>query len=284
MRPAGSSLHRILSDWLRRERPRPTTPVCDFERLRQQLRPCDVLLLEGTTRMDDRLRRISPGRWSRALLYLGRLHDIASPALRATVREYHPCRPDTPLVLEVRLDRGLVLQPLAQLEAEHLRITRPRELDSREAQEVIRYAVNRMERTRRPSWLDSLRLLLPWGLLPVRWRARFFARIAGNLLRGLTGSVAGEAYSFIQYPVLPLVKRHEDGHLRLYRPQPRAWFAADFDHSPYFDVIKYPFLHSDESRHARLLPWQGNPRIAHLGDEFRGGDTAPAAQQAHQDQ
>ena len=74
----------------------------------------------------------------------------------------------------------------------------------------------------------------------------------------------GEAFGSIQFPVLPLVKRvavngEESGDtaqkIQMFRRNPLLFTPKDFDYSPYFDIIKYPFIdfhtHSDQ----RLLPW-----------------------------
>lgn len=259
----GPSLRR----WLQQERPRPTLHLSDTDRLRQLLQPCDVLLVDGCTRLDARLRTISGSRWTRVGLYIGRLHDLRDPALRATVTEYLPCEPDTQLVLLSTPDRGLTLVPLASLAAEHMRLCRPRGLGGDDPQTVIRYGLSRLGTHRPMNWSDALALLLPWGLLPRHWRSGVFARLIGRTLRSLTGSIIGDAFSFIQFPVLPLVKRTEHDMARLYRRHPRMFFAADFDHSPYFDIIKYPFVDHNDDRRIRLLPWKG--RIGALQEENR---------------
>jgi hypothetical protein len=252
-------LYQWLSDWLQQQRQPAGMRLSDFERVRQELHPCDVLLVDGSSRLDQRIKRLSNSRWSRALLYLGRLHDIDDPALRAILVEYQPCEADTQLVMEASLDRGLILQPLTNLEPGHMRICRPRGLSHHDAQEVIRFAVSRLGLSSGPGWMDILRLFVPWQLIPRRWRLALFARMAGRLLRTLTGTSVGDAFAFIQYPVLPLVKHQEDGATRLYRRHPQAFFAADFDHSPYFDVIKYAFVdQTTEHRGERLLPWKGS--------------------------
>lgn len=252
-------VYRWISEWLQQERTTSQVRLSDFEQIRQELRPCDVLLVDGNSRLDERLKTLSTSRWSRALLYLGRLHDIEDPALRAVLTEYYPCEADTQLVIEPRLDRGLVLQPLTNLELGHVRICRPRGLSRHDSQEVIRFAISKLGLVSQPGWLDMLRILAPWGWLPRRWRLALFTRMAGRILRILSGSTVGDAFAFIQYPILPLVKRQDDGGTRLYRRHPRQFFAADFDHSPYFDIIKYPFVDQGTSEKGiRLLPWKGS--------------------------
>ncbi len=247
-----------LAGWLESEQPGATPRLSDFERVRQLLRPCDVLLVDGRTRLDERVRGITTSRWSQAVLYLGRLHEIRDAALRATITEYFACEPDTQLILRAIPSRGLCLDALSELQEEHLRICRPRGMRGDDAQTVIRYAISRLGVVPPLTLREGLRLLLPWGLVPRRWRTGLFARLAGRTLRMLTGSAVGEAFSFIQFPVLPLVKRTETDISRLYRRHPRIFYPADFDHSPYFDIVKYPFVDHNDDRRIRLLPWKGS--------------------------
>ncbi|MBZ2187730.1 hypothetical protein K8B33_01345 [Alcanivorax sp. JB21] len=263
-----------LRRWLQAERPRPALKLCDIDRMRHLLQPCDVLLIDGATRLDARLRRVTDSRWSRAGLYLGRLHDIRDPSLRATATEYLACEPDTQLVLMADPARGLVLMPLAAMAPEHVRICRPRGLGGEDPQAVIRYALSRLGTHRPLSSSDALALLLPWGLLPRHWRTGLFARLAGRTLRALTGSTVGDAFSFIQFPILPLVKRTESDVSRLYRRHPQIFFPADFDHSPYFDIVKYPFVDHNDERKLRLLPWKGRVNALEEGIQEGKGKTA----------
>ena len=56
---------------------------------------------------------------------------------------------------------------------------------------------------------------------------------------------------------LPLVKENGSGS-RLLRLQPRAITAADFDHSPYFEIIKAPFQLAEVPKGMDAVPWKGN--------------------------
>ena len=253
-----NAFYHWLTDWLQQEPAAALLRLSDFEQVRHALLPGDVLLVDGQSRVDRTFKTIAGSRWSRACLYLGRLHDIKDPGLRAQLSEYLACTPDTQLIIETRLDRGLVLQPLSTLEPEHVRICRPRALSTDDAAEVVRYACSRLGVGQHTSWWTLLALMLPWGFLPRRWRPRAFARVANGLFRLLSGTAIGEAFSFIQYPILPLVKRVDADRTRLYRRHPRVFLAVDFDHSPYFDIIKYPFVDQLTDERVRLQPWQGN--------------------------
>jgi hypothetical protein len=66
-----------------------------------------------------------------------------------------------------------------------------------------------------------------------------------------------EGFGSIQFPILPLVKRIEGGKVRLYMRNPKLCTPSDFDYSPYFDIIKYPFLDFHRYAEQRLIPWEG---------------------------
>lgn len=261
-----------FSEWLDAQHPHHGPRLSDFDRVRELVRPGDVLLIDGRSRLDARLRRILQTRWTQAALYLGRLKDLRDPSLRATVTEYLPCEPDTQLILRALPHGGIQLQVLPELQGEHLRLCRPRGLGEEDAQTVIRYGLSRLGVVSRLRWPEALFLMLPWGLLPERWRRPLLMRYAGRMLRALNGSTIGEAFSFIQFPVLPLVKRTDTDISRLYRRHPRLFLASDFDHSPYFDVVKYPFVDQTDERQMRLLPWKGSLGVL---DDARRQTDAP---------
>ena len=70
-----------------------------------------------------------------------------------------------------------------------------------------------------------------------------------------------EAFGNVSFPILPLVKKNEQGEVRLYRRNPRLCTPSDFDYSPYFKIIKYSFMdlyHEDY----HLLPWKGTGTLS----------------------
>ena len=56
------------------------------------------------------------------------------------------------------------------------------------------------------------------------------------------------------------------GEVRLFMRNPRLCTPSDFDYSPYFEIIKYPFLDVHSYSEHRLLPWS---RSGELTEEER---------------
>jgi hypothetical protein len=250
-----------LVAWLNQKSPAPSAPLSDYERIRQELRPCDVLLVEGRSRVANVIRVITQSPWTHAALYLGRTHDIEDPELREIVKQ-HVNSDDDRVVIESLLGRGTVLTNLDAYRHDHLRICRPGRLGHKDGQQVIRYALSRLgiDYDVRQI-LDLARFLFPWVILPRKWRSSLFTHNPGRSTRTVCSTMIAEAFAFVQFPILPLVKRYEDDQVQMFRRNPKLCTPSDFDYSPYFEIIKYPFVDFRDEDDYHLLPWQGTGQL-----------------------
>ncbi|RMF18937.1 MAG: hypothetical protein D6758_03180, partial [Gammaproteobacteria bacterium] len=199
---------------------------------------------------------------SHAALYIGRLHDVHNPFSRRRIQSWYDGQPDVQLIIESELGRGTVVRPLHAYERDHIRLSRPRELNWHDAQKVIDYAVSQLGTDYNVRQIvDLFRFLMPWAILPRRWRSTLFNYRPGAMTKTVCSTMIAEAFAQIQYPILPLVKKvSETGEIRLFRRNPKLCVPSDFDYSPYFDVIKYPYIDFSHSKmRYRLLPWSGKP-------------------------
>ena len=94
--------------WLVHERESAGTPFCDFNRLSFEIRPCDVLLVEGRSRVSEVIKNLTQSIWTHSALYIGRLHDIQDPQLREHIARFHHGDPDVQLIIEPLLGEGTV--------------------------------------------------------------------------------------------------------------------------------------------------------------------------------
>ena len=108
---------------------------------------------------------------------------------------------------------------------------------------------------------DLARFLFPWFMLPRRWRSSLFTVRPGESTRTVCSTMIAEAFGNIQFPILPLVKREQGGEVRLFMRNPRLCTPSDFDYSPYFEIIKYPFMDVHSYAEHRLLPWSGSGEL-----------------------
>ena len=251
-------IRNTIIRWLQYQKPLPATPMSDFERIRHELRACDVLLVEGRSRVSEVIKLITQSSWSHAALYIGRMHDIEDPLLRDILQRHYLGTADKQLIIESELGMGTVVRPLTVYEHEHLRICRPRGLGFSDSQQVVAYAINRLGTAYDVRQIfDLARFLFPWFIMPRRWRSTLFKTNPGKNTHTVCSTMIAEAFGRIKFPILPLVKRLEDRRVKLYLRNPRLCTPSDFDYSPHFDIIKYPFLDLHQYADQRLTLWDG---------------------------
>jgi len=245
--------------WLTRRRPARDFPLSDYDRIRDELQPCDVVLVEGRSRASDVIKLITQSPWSHAALYVGPVRAIDDPRLRARIEAAVRADTDEPLIIESELGLGTVVRSLAAYRDEHLRICRPKGLDRRDARQVLTHALGRVGTPYDVRQiLDLARFLFPWAVLPRRWRSTLFYHRAGLPTRTVCSTMIAEAFDAVRFPILPLVKRVESNTVRLFRRNPLVCTPKDFDYSPYFEIIKYPFLDLTTHSSFCLVPWQND--------------------------
>lgn len=257
---------KIFKRWLTEERDHPDYPRSDFRKLRHEIRTGDVILVEGRSRVAEVIGTVTRSRWSHAALYIGRLHDVADPRLRQRIRDFYDGQPDVQLIAESQLGLGTVIRPLNVYQHRHLRICRPRDLAYEDAQLVLAYAIGRLgTRYDVRQILDLWRFYLPWSLFPRRFRSTLFRWKPGGGMRTVCSTMLAEAFASVSFPLLPLVKREVNGDVRLFQRNPKLCTPSDFDYSPYFDIIKYPYMDFEgpTSPAYRLMPWEGTVSLTH---------------------
>jgi hypothetical protein len=82
-----------------------------------------------------------------------------------------------------------------------------------------------------------------------------FQHNAGGPTRTVCSTLMAEAFASVNFPVLPIVEQDDQGHLTFYKRNPRLFAPRDFDYSPYFDIIKYPFVAVTAAAY-KDLPWE----------------------------
>ncbi|MFT5484961.1 MAG: hypothetical protein ACI9GW_003631 [Halieaceae bacterium] len=256
-------LKKSIISWLQHKSPAPEYPLSDFERIRHEIKPCDIILVEGRSRVSNVIKLVTQSPWSHAALYIGKIHDIESLSLREELCRHFSGSAELQLIVESELGVGVVVRPLSEYEEEHVRLCRPRGLAHGDSQLVLHYAISQLGLAYNVrQTFDLARLMFPWMILPRRWRSTLFKKHAGDSTETICSTMIAEAFGSIQFPILPLVKRNEDNSLQMYRRNPRLCTPSDFDYSPYFDIIKYPFVDFSEHANHRLLPWNGGGRLA----------------------
>jgi len=251
-----SSIGRVLSGWLTKEMSDGSPALCDFERLSYEIRPCDVLLVEGRSRVSDVIKIITQSVWSHSALYIGRLHDVDDAKLRQYLLNNYDVRPDDQLLIEAVLGKGTIVSSLREYDSEHCRICRPKGIQRDDAQRVIRFAIDSLGTNYDVrQLLDLARFMFPYSLVPRNWRSSLFEHNTGIPTHTVCSTMIASAFMSVNFPILPVMQKDEDGKTRLYQRNPRRFTPRDFDYSPYFDIIKYPYVTVDGRSLYRELPW-----------------------------
>lgn len=246
-----------LDTWLTYEPPPTEIMPYDFDRLKYEIRPGDVLLIEGRSHISRIIRTLTQSPWTHAALYIGRLIDFEDDDIQTIIRKHIKAEDNTPLIIEDMIDQGTVIAPLNSYHHHHIRICRPIGITPTDMHLVINYAIKALGQPYNVRHLlDLARFLLPWTLMPRRWGSTLFRTSSGEPESGICSSLIAEAFSSVQFPILPFIKPHGESGLEVFQRNPHLFTPKDFDYSPYFEIIKHPLFNPDEPLpYYRRLPW-----------------------------
>ena len=185
--------------------------------------------------------------------------DIKSKKLRILIeREFHGDHRE-PLLVEGLLGKGIIVTPLADYKMDHLRICRPISISQHDMQKVITYCIERLGAPYDVRHIfDLLRLMFPVFFLPRQMLTSLYKPLIDRTnKKQICSSLLAEAFASVKFPILPTIKRSEEGKIEFIHRNPNLFVPKDFDLSPYFEIIKYPLFGLDNSSTVyRNLPWQ----------------------------
>lgn len=226
----------LLSAYLTKTLPTHTTSApTDPLKLMACLRPGDVVLVEGQSRISVAVKYLTQSSWSHAALYVG------------------PCAGRTdalglPLCfIEADLREGVRAVSISVFDGLHCRICRPVGLSTDEIDALIQFAEDRLgHQYDLKNVVDLARYLIPVPPVPVRWRRRMLALGSGDPTRAICSTLIALAFQSVRYPILPEIESvpsldplcpgcmDEILHVRHHS----LFVPRDFDVSPYFEVVK----------------------------------------------
>ena len=236
---ASAIFHRLgmrMAQHLSRPRPHsqmgmPTAPHL----LAQCLRPGDVLLVDGSSRMSGAIKYLTQSTWSHAAFFVG-------PQLGGEDAEGQPYQ-----LIEADMLQGVCKRPLSHYQGYQTRICRPSALNEADLQRLLTGITGKLgEQYDLKNVWDMARYLLPTPPVPTRWRRQMIALGSGDPTRAICSSLIAEAFQSVGYPVLPAITqdcrtdpaRHK-AMVEIFHIRDRSLYAPrDFDVSPYFDIVK----------------------------------------------
>ena len=232
----------------------------DFDVIAERIRPGDVLLVEGRTRVGSIIKTLTRSPWSHSALCIGRLDEIEDLAVREVIHQHYKGKgpSDVPMLLEAEMGRGTVLTSLDFYRGFHVRVASPIGLSEVDARRIIGFVVSRLGNSYDVKQiLDLARFLVPWWFfVPRRWQSSLFQHNAGQQTKNVCSSLIAEAFNQVGFPILPLVERADDGQLHYYQRNPRLFTPRDFDYSPFFKILKFPLLRETPDGYYKVLSWR----------------------------
>lgn len=117
-----------LTRWLNYEPPLdPAVPsLTHYECLCDEVRPGDVLLIEGRSRASNIIKKLTQSNWTHSALYIGNYYQLKNAGIAPEALKTHARTPYTNLVIEAVLGQGTVVAPLSKYRLSHIRMCRPR--------------------------------------------------------------------------------------------------------------------------------------------------------------
>ncbi len=251
------ALRKAIVNWLTYEPPSADIMPYDFSRLKYEIRPGDVLLIEGRSRISQIIRTITQSSWTHAALYIGRMIDFEDEEIQNLIREKTDAKDNVRLIIEGMMDKGTIISTLSSYRNHHIRICRPIGITPSDMHLVINYAIKSLGQPYNVRHLfDLFRFMLPWTLIPRRFGSSLFRTSTGEPESGICSSMIAEAFTSVQFPIQPFVKPDEITGVEIFQRNPHLFTPKDFDYSPYFEIIKYPLFNPDEPLpYYRRLPW-----------------------------
>lgn len=243
----------------------PTDPVM----LMACLRPGDVVLVEGTTRVAVAIKYLTQSTWSHAALYVGDTLGLRDATGQPRC------------FVEADIVAGVRVVSIAEFKGYHCRVCRPIGLSPEEIDRLIAFVVARVgHQYDLQNVVDLARYLFPTPPVPVRWRRRMLALGSGDPTRAICSTLIAQAFQSVRYPILPIIDAVPSDDPRcpecvqeILRVRHHSLFVPrDFDVSPYFAIVK-PTLIAGFDPHA--LPWgddrgTASPRIPLLAAATSG--------------
>ncbi len=238
--------------------------INNTDHLLRDVRPADVILFEGRSRVGEVIKIITLSPWTHAALYIGRLIDIKDDAQKNKIREFYDGDETTPLIIESLLGYGTIINPITNYPDDNLRICRPHELNYTDQNKVIYFAIEHLGLLYDVrQLLDLARFMFPYAILPRSWRSSLFQHNAGRPTHIICSGMIARCFQSVNYPILPTIKADNNDQVRFYKRNFRHFVPADFDYSPYFKIIKFPVWgdkwHSQHTRY-QSLPWQDSDK------------------------
>lgn len=198
-------------------------PLAELE---ANLRPGDILLVEGNQRISSAIKYLTQSTWSHAAFYVGR---------EAGLKDKHG---HTAALVEADLSEGVIAASLTKYLGYNTRICRPALITDEDQKAVSSYIIASLGQSYDvKNVIDLARYLLPQPPVPQSWRRKMIALGSGEPTQAICSTLIARAFQSVGYPILPDVTRENQREVMHIRHH-SLFTPRDFDLSPYFAIVK----------------------------------------------
>ncbi|WP_018300832.1 YiiX/YebB-like N1pC/P60 family cysteine hydrolase [Fangia hongkongensis] len=229
-------------------------PLSDFKALCQNIVPCDVILVEGRSRSAKAINYITKSVWTHSAIYIGTVNEIPS-CFNKSMNLIQFQQTDR-IIIESNLGEGVIVTSLEKYKEEHIRICRPTGISENQKITVLEYLSTQIGHPYDARQIfDLARFFFPWWVLPRKWRSSLFQHNAQSHTKASCSLLIANAFINARFPIIPVIERKGSSHyFEAIIRNPRLFVPADFDYSPFFNIIKYPIIQLN-GRHQDHITW-----------------------------
>lgn len=232
----------------------------NVEQLFAQIRPGDVVLVEGKQHISRLIKIFTGSLWSHAALYVGEAL-LKSPQHDAgNIRQKFGAEAER-LIIEALPGVGVVANPLAKYEAYNLRLCRPFKIHSKDLQRVIDTVIGDLGKSYdERNIIDLAVQLLPFEVGPLRKKNLAVCIGECNEFQVTCSGHIAKAFQKVRYPIMPLFAIPPNG-----APVADRWqytvkqrhysqiIPCDFELSPYFQIVNFNVAESGNFDYKKLV-------------------------------
>ncbi len=215
----------------------------DLKRLAETMEPCDILLVEGNSRISQMIMYVTQSSWSHAAIYIGdALLRWGGPHAEEALAHYG--EDAAALLVESDMIQGVTVVPLAKYRDRNLRVCRPHSLPEEQRDRVLSVILSHLGvKYDRRNIFDLARYLTPFHLLPRKFRRRPFYFGSSGSREVICSALIAKAFYKASYPIQPMIRvpdpvAGDPSRTRTLARHPSYIMPRDFDLSPNFEVLK----------------------------------------------
>ena len=190
--------------------------IC-IDDIKSALKPGDVILIEGRSRVSSAIQFITSSNWSHAAIFIGKAASFSY------------------CLIEVKAVDGCKYTDIDVYRHHNLRICRPIFLNNKKKNILIDYLIKKIgSKYDLKNIFDLVRFVYPNPPVPKKYRRNLIGIGAGDPTKAICSTLIAEAFKEIEHPILPFRDKFKSIVLR----HPTYCLPKDFDISPFFQIIK----------------------------------------------